>query len=384
MNDKKILILTAVGGFATQFELENIRILQEMGYTVYHASNLENPFYPLHRELLEQMGVRLYHVDIAKSPYKVFTNLRAYRELKKLIERERIEVIHCHNPVGGLLGRMLGFRYEKQGMRVIYTAHGFHFYKGAPLKNKLFFYPVERVMARATDVLITINREDYANAKKMHLKPGGRVYRIPGVGIRRERVCELQGAGEKTREQFKIPTQAFHMVSVGELNKNKNHTVVIQAISALNRNDIYYTICGEGDQKQKLRQMIQEFGLQKQVFLVGYQERVAPYLQSADVFVFPSVREGLGMAALEGMAMGLPVIAAKNRGTVEYVRDGKNGYFCSWNRRKDFENAIMKLYENPNMCKKMGEAARKTATHFTLEETTKKMRAIYQELLNEE
>lgn len=166
MRSRKILILTSVGGFVTQFELENIKILQELGYTVYHATDLENPSYPMHRERLEQMGVQLYHVPIAKSPYLFSSNWKAYQELENIIEREQIEVIHCHNPVGGVLGRLLGFRFEKKGVKVIYTAHGFHFYAGAPLKNRLFFYPVEKFLARATDVLITINREDYENGKK--------------------------------------------------------------------------------------------------------------------------------------------------------------------------------------------------------------------------
>lgn len=383
-NNKKILILTSVGGFVTQFELENIKVLQSLGYTVYHATDLEHPSYPIHREILEQMGVQLYHVPIAKSPYLFLENWKAYQELKEVIKREQIDIIHCHNPVGGVVGRILGFRFAKKGIRVIYTAHGFHFYKGAPLKNRVFFYPVEKCLARATDVLITINHEDYENGKKLHLRPNGKVYQIPGVGIRKERLCGLPDANISIRKKYGIPMEAFHMISIGELNQNKNHAVVIKAMAEINKSDIYYTICGEGMERKNLQELIEKLGLEKRVFLVGYQEEIAPYLQSGEVFVFPSVREGLGMAALEGMAMGLPVIASKNRGTLEYIRDGENGLFCSCNSSTEFARAIENLYENPQMRKDMGCFAKDTTKGFTLEETTKKMRAIYQELLNEE
>lgn len=384
MRSRKILILTSVGGFVTQFELENIKILQELGYTVYHATDLENPSYPMHRERLEQMGVQLYHVPIAKSPYLFSSNWKAYQELEDIIKREQIEVIHCHNPVGGVLGRLLGFRFAKKGIKVIYTAHGFHFYAGAPLKNRVFFYPVEKFLARATDVLITINREDYENGKKMHLRPGGQVYQIPGVGIREERLYELPNANVEIRKRYGIPMEAFHMVSVGELNQNKNHAVVIRAIARMKELDIYYTICGEGTEREHLQELIKSLGLEKRVFLAGYQEEIAPYLQSGDVFVFPSIREGLGMAALEAMAMGLPVIATKNRGTLEYIKDGENGFFCPWNNSMEFAKAIMTLYGNPRKRREMGSCAKETAATFKVEETVKKMREIYQKLLCED
>lgn len=381
MKNCHVLLLTTTGGFVPQFEMENVRILQEMGAVVHYAANFENPVYRVNQKELEDKGIIVHPVSIHKSPFQLGINARAYRNLIHLVEQENITCIHCHNPVGGVLGRLLGRHFRGKDLKIIYTAHGFHFYQGAPMVNRLFYYPVERFLARYTDALITINEEDYQAANRFSMKRKGKVYKIPGVGIRRERLQECPAAGQEIRRKYGIPQQAFHMISIGELNENKNHQIAINALKLLQNSEIYYTICGDGTKREELKKLISELHLEQRVFLAGYQDEIAPYLQSADCFVFPSIREGLGMAALEAMAMGLPVIAADNRGTREYMENGKNGYVCKWNRKEEFAEAMRCLYNNPMEKRQMGEHARKTAARFEKEHTAEVMYKVYSNLL---
>lgn len=179
---KKALILTTTSGFLSQFELNNVRILQEKGYQVHYATNFGVPVYEVKDKTLVNMGVILHHISIEKSPSRIKKNIWAYKELKRIIDREEIDVVHCHNPVGGLLGR-LAAHMSKRKPYVIYTAHGFHFFAGAPKKNWILYYPVEKYLARFTDIIITINHEDYDRASKFKYKKDGHAAIIPGVGV---------------------------------------------------------------------------------------------------------------------------------------------------------------------------------------------------------
>lgn len=195
---------------------------------------------------------------------------------------------------------------------VIYTAHGFHFFDGAPKKNWMFYYPVEKYLARFTDIIITINHEDYDRAGAFKYKKNGHAAIIPGVGVDTTRYTPMQDHEHAADQDF------FHILSAGELNENKNHRMVIDAIASLNLQNIQYSICGEGSLRGKLQEYIDNQGLSDRVHLLGYCYDMPQMLKTADLFIFPSYREGMGMAALEAMASGVPVIAADNRAL--YIR----------------------------------------------------------------
>ena len=231
---KKVLFITTIGGFLKQFEMNDVKILQEAGYEVHYASNFDNPIYEMSTKELEEKGIILHQIDIQKSPKCILRNMQAYHELEKLIESENIEAVHCHNPMGGVVGRMLGMHFGKK-LTVLYTAHGFHFYKGAPLVNWLCYYPVERFLANYTQGLITINSEDYIRAGKYLRKHGGKVAKIPGVGVDKDRFAPVPGVREEVRKKLNIPDNAFYILSVGELNHNKNHIAILRSPRSLRR-----------------------------------------------------------------------------------------------------------------------------------------------------
>ena len=332
--EKHLLILTTTHDFLWKFERENVRLLQQMGYTVHYATNLQEPAYMSDDDHFQRMGIQVHPLSIARSPFRLGDNLRALRQLLDLIRQYDIRAIHCHTPVGGVLGRLAGQLSSKPRPVVLYTAHGFHFYRGAPLWNRLFYYPVERALARYTDILIVINEEDYQSAQRLRLKKGGRVYRIPGAGLDRERFQPLSAEHKQAaRRQLQFGPADFFLLSVGELNDNKNHTLVLDALAQMKRagddlSTLHYGICGDGFLHEELQRKIQEAGLENTVTLYGYCSRVPDILGCADASAFPSKREGLGMAGLESLAMGVPVLAADNRGTREYMRHGQNGLVC--------------------------------------------------------
>ena len=348
---KKILIITTVSGFLYKFEMENVRILQELGYEVHYAANEHVPAYIYDKEELTKRGIVFHHVDIYQSPYERKRNKLALRTLKEIVEREGINYIHCHTPVGGMLGRQLGRDYKKTGLKVVYTTHGFHFYAGAPIINKILYYNAEKIFAKWTDVLITINSEDYVSARKFRLKPGGQVFKIPGVGLDLEAFKPLSSEERcLCRKKIGLSEDTFFLLSVGEFSKNKNHSSVIKMLSDMKKDGedlshIHYGICGDGYYRKDLEEQIIKEGLEKIVTLYGYQTPIQSFLGAADALIFPSRREGLGMAALEALAMGVPVIAADNRGTREYMIHEENGYICPWNDVEGYRKNLKRIME---------------------------------------
>lgn len=380
---KRALIVTSIGGFLPQFEMNDVRILQEYGMEVHYASDFQEPFYHLDLDQLREQGIHLHPVSIHKSPAAVARNLRAFFEIRKLIDREEIDLVHCHNPMGGVVGR-LAAALSRRKPKVIYTAHGFHFYKGAPLFNWLFFYPVERWLAHFTDVIVTINAEDRERAKTFRLRHGGRVYRIHGVGVDMNRYRPQRQKRREMRASLGIPEDAFHVVTAAELNENKNQSTVIRAIAAMEDSAVCYSICGKGSLAEKLQEEIDAQGLGEHVRLLGYRHDIEDVLQSADCFAFPSFREGLGVAAVEALACGVPLIAADNRGTREYLQDQVNGLRCSASDPPSFTRALERLKADDTLRERISRGCRDSVARFSVEDTDRRMRNIYREVIHEQ
>ena len=353
---KKALLITTVSGFVPQFELNQVHLLQEMGYEVHYASNFQNPHYGSDNRRLEGTGLICHQVDFVRSPFRIVKNMIAYQQLKMVLKENTFDLIHCHTPMGGVLGRLAAEqnrrkqktekkykkykgqqdllkeqnREKKAGKpkysKVFYTAHGFHFYRGAPWKNWLFYYPMERWLASYTDVLITINQEDYQIAKKFHLRKetSGKIEKINGVGldISDYQTClETVSLWKEKRKELGIPLDACVLISVGELTKRKNHQVVIKALASLKedckKKKVWYLICGEGPEKKKLQRKIRCYHLLPIVHFLGYRSDVKELLAASDCFLFPSKQEGLPVALMEAKAIGLPCICSNIRGNRE-------------------------------------------------------------------
>ncbi|MBC5689800.1 glycosyltransferase family 4 protein [Mediterraneibacter sp. NSJ-55] len=387
---KNILILATVGGFLMKFETENVKLLQSLGYRVHYAANMREQHYLFEETKLKEIGVEAHHIDIERSPYMVRENKKAFDQLLDIIDRFEISMIHCHTPVGGVLGRLAGRYFKKKNIIVIYTAHGFHFYKGAPLLNNTVYYLVERFLARYTDILITINKEDYSAAGRFCLKKKGKVYLVPGVGLDMEYFHPLSGEEKKKNRESMGNADRFFLVTVGELNENKNQQIILKALHRMkiqkrDISGIVYGICGDGFFYDRIRRQIEEMGLSENVSLYGYQTDVRRIVGCADCFVFPSIREGLGMAALEALSMGIPVVGADNRGTREYLRHKENGYICQGRDENSFIQGIEFIKnQSVEQRKAMQIRCRESVGSFAKKQVKRKMEIIYRRMKDED
>ena len=375
---KKALIVTTVSGFVPQFEMNNIGILQEMGCEIHYASNFNMPVYTDNNDRLNNTGIFQHQIDFVRSPYSP-QNLRAYEQLCELMNTNRFDLVHCHTPMGGVLAR-LAAKYTKTGP-VMYSAHGFHFYKGGPIKNWLFFYPVEKMLARYTDVLITINREDHEIAeKKFRLRGNGKVYKVNGVGIDSSATKVFDR--ELIRKEFHID-QEYLIVSIGELSKRKNHQIVIKAIAELHNKNVKYIICGKGSEEESLKKLAAKLNVTNQVIFAGYREDVKEIMQASDCFVFPSKQEGLSVALMEAMAEGMPVICSDIRGNNDLIDNEVNGLIVPMNVTSAYVKAMQTLILNQERGKRYGLAAKEKVKLYDRAVVDRQMRSIYRTVAEE-
>ncbi len=342
----KALFVATVQSHIAQFHLKAIELLKQNGYEV-HVAARDN--------LAEKNGLQLKHVDkvfdipFLRSPFSP-KNLNAYKCLKKVIHEGHYDLIHCNTPVGGILTRVAA---RKESGKVLYTAHGFHFYKGAPLKNWFLYYPIEKIMARNTDGLITINAEDYNLAKNRFYCP---VYRIHGAGINTKKFSDI------SKDRLKELKDKYHLnnrvivLCTGELNKNKDQETVISAMAKVIDEcpDAMLLLAGNGPREDELRNKISDLHLNEYVKLIGYRTDLQYFVHISDLVVSASLREGLGLNLIEAMFCHKPVIGADNRGHRELIIEGKNGYLVPPRDSAAFSDKIISLCKDREKRMRMG------------------------------
>jgi glycosyltransferase involved in cell wall biosynthesis len=399
---KKALLVTRVSGFIPQHEMDRVRILQEMGYEVHYAANYNTVVYGKDNSRLDGTGIIRHQIDFCRSPFSGEVRVSA-GQLKQLLLEESFDLIHCHMPMSAVVTRMVARQVRKETGKkvpVLYTAHGFHFFAGSPWKNWLY-YPVERYLARFTDRLILVNEEDYQRA--LHFPVRGKVERISGVGMSLEKfhpyekqewciIKNIPPQATDIREKYGIPKDYRILVSVGELTPGKNNHVVIEALTELRDLKFAYLICGEGRQKAALQKQAKEAGLEECVVFAGYVENVPEILQQCDCFVFPSGREGLPVALMEAMAVGLPVVTSDVRGISDLQEHTKGGYMVHGFEGADYAVKIRRMFEESagkttvsreTRREQMGLWNRERIKAFSREVVSEQMEKIYRDVERE-
>lgn len=375
---KRVLMLASVASMIGQFNLSNIEILQKRGYEVHVACNFEKGSAWTEEKIeelkkkLREMGIRFFQIDFERNVMKLDSELKAYKQVLKLARKYRYAFIHCHSPIGGVVGRLVG---HKTNTKVIYTAHGFHFFKGAPILNWLIYYPIEKFLSRFTDVLITINKEDFQRAKKKF--HASKVEYVPGVGVDVEKFKNSKVDILEKRKTLGINKKDIVLLSVGELNKNKNHEVVIKALAKMKREDIHYFIAGKGELEEYLKNLVKKLGLETKVDFLGFRKDVIELYKISDIFIFPSKREGLPMALMEAMASGTPCIVSNIRGNIDLIDDGVSGIVVKENNSEEYAKRINQLILNEQLQNQFKKAMKTKINNFSIVSVERKMKGIY-------
>jgi glycosyltransferase EpsD len=369
----KILFCATVDYHFRSFHLPVMEWFKMMGWEVHVAAKgeLDLPFVD-----------KKYNIPIDRSPLRA-ANIAAYRQLKSVIEQNQYRLIHCHTPMGGVVARLAARQARKSGTKVIYTAHGFHFCKGAPIQNWLLYYPIESNLARVTDCLITINEEDHNLAINRKFK-ARRIEHVHGVGINTDRFRPITQSERITlRQRNSYQSDDLLLFYAGEFNHNKNQQVLIQAIAQLKEQipTLRLLLAGEGLLQQDCRKLAMELGIIDKVHFLGYRNDIEKLLPMCDIAVSGSIREGLPVNIMEAMACGLPIIAARNRGHLELVIDQQNGYIVDPYDAAQFANRIRILWGSVELRQRMGQESVHLIEKYDLKQVGQELQRVYSEYM---
>ena len=371
---KKILFVTNMGsGKIGNFSKASFEVAKELNMEFHIIANQGEGGKNTTSEAY------FHHYDCSRNPLSL-KNIKAYKQLLKLMKKEEFDIVHCNTPVGGLLGRICAQKTKVP--KVIYTAHGFHFYKGAPLINNIVFKFIERIMAHWTDVIITMNKEDYEAAKNLKLKKGGKVYFVHGVGINLDEYSKININKNQKRKELRLLEDDIVLISMGDLIKRKNYSLALESIAKCNNKRIKYLVCGNGPELEKLKLQVKRLGIESQVSFLGFRTDIKELLKVADMFLFTSSQEGLPRSLMEAMASGLPCIVSNIRGNVDLLDNEKGGFLYNLYDINGFSNGIKKLYKDDELRVKMSEYNLKKIKEFDIKIVKKEIYNIYSEILN--
>ena len=376
---KKALIVTSLARFTKSFLTNDIITLQSMGYEVHCAANIHHVGAECMPTYFNKMKVIFHQITFSSNKPLSVETLKSYKQITELLKTEQFNLIHCHTPIAGAIARFAARKQRKEGCIVIYTTHGFYFHKHSSKKTWIIFHAIEDMMSRYCDAIITINREDFSNAKKLHCK---KVFYIPGVGVDTRRFRDVVIDRSTYRKALGVKDNQLIVLAIGELSHRKNHQVIVKALEQANIPNAVFMICGSAmtseNTKDELEKLAEESGIDLR--LMGLRDDIPQICKCADIGVMPSTREGLGLSGIEMLASGLPVVASNVHGIVDYITNGVDGYLCDPFNIEEFANAIKKL-SDLNIRNSMVNNCEKAAEPFYVEYAKKAMANIYLEML---
>lgn len=374
---KKVLFVASVAGHIKNFHTPYLKLFKDKGYTTYVAAN-----WTLKENEKIDFCDNFIQLPIERKPFSL-KNIKAICKLKKLLKVEKFDLIHCHTPMGSVVARLSAKSSRKKGTKVVYTAHGFHFYKGAPLKNWIIYYPVEKICSRWTDCLITITNEDYKFAKK-HFKNIKKIEHVNGVGMNAKRLEKGLTESEKNdiRENLKIKSDDIVFSYVAELNSNKNQMLLIHIIERLKDSypNIKLLLIGNGPLKERYKEYIDENNLNEFIKLLGKRNDINELLSITDIYMASSKREGLPVNIMEAMYKEIPIVATDNRGHREIAMNSKNIFI-----EKDItemEQKVIDIISNMKNYKELSQEEHNDSKKYSIESVIERMNEIYADLLS--
>ncbi|MEG0285080.1 MAG: glycosyltransferase family 4 protein [Vagococcus sp.] len=374
---KVLFVATVVKGHIDVFHIPFLKMFKENGWetTVIAKNNYENP-----EDCIIPFCDNFIDMPFERNPFN-YSNVKCYCELKKIINNSEFDIIHCHTPVGSVVTRLSALKKRRtSNMKVIYTAHGFHFFKGAPFLNWIVYYPVEKLLSKFTDILITINEEDYSIAKKKFYTK--QIELVPGIGVDLEKFNNNLVKKDNRNQELSLigkKNDKFTLSCIGELNKNKNQEFLLKTVAYLVKKeiDVCLFLIGEGPEREYLEKICFDLNISKNVFFLGYRNDIPLLLGMTDVAMSVSKREGLPVNVIEAMASGLPIVASNCRGNNDLVIDNVNGYVIESYSEEEYGDKLIQLLSNKEMYNEFSRNSKKLSQKYSIQSINTKMKRIY-------
>jgi len=375
-NKKKVLFVATISKHILRFHLPFLKWFQDNGYETHVASfgNESIPYCNMQHK-----------IPFSRSPFSI-KNIAAYLKLKRIVEKNKYSLIHAHTPMGGVIARISSLNARKNGTKILYTSHGFHFFKGAPLVNWIFYFPVEKSLSRITDGIITINKEDYDLLFKSNFKTNGK-FLINGIGVDEKRFVPVTDEEKSELRRFLgYRDDQLILIYVAEFINRKNHKFIIESIPLLSAKipELKILFAGRGRLLEKMKDYSRKINVAGWIDFLGFRDDVERLMAISDIGISSSKQEGLGLNLAEEMLVGLPIVATDDRGHREMVISGFNGFLFDHNNKKAFADYIARLASDIGLRRYMADNSRAAAEKFTLKIAILKMEDIYKKYLEPE
>lgn len=327
---------------------------------------------------------RLHDAGWTRNPLSPSNLIGTAARVRQLVTNNNYDIVHVHTPIAAFVTRF-ALRGLAQSTRpiVIYTAHGFHFYSGQNRLSHAVYRTMERVAARWTDYLVTINAEDHAAALSLGTIDRSRVRLINGIGVDIARFADAAqdpGAAVRVREELGVSEDAFLLLMIAEFGAVKRHAHLIDALARVTNPDVVVVFAGDGPLESEVRASVSAHGLRESVRFAGYRRDIPQLLSASDALVLVSEREGLPRSVLEAMASGIPVIGTRTRGITDAV--GDTGWVVPKYDPAALAAAIDESASNPAEAHRRGLLARARAQQrFSLDSIIADYEELYREAL---
>lgn len=372
LNNSKVMLICTTDNMIWQFLLPHIEDLKKYGAEVDCICSKTGFWFD---ELRDKFGLNMIEVSMERSPLKI-KNWKAYKTLKRLQKQNNYNLIYCQQPVGGLLGRLIGKKFK---IPVIYTAHGFFFFKGNSKIKNFIFKNAEKYLAKYTDALITMNNEDFSACQNWKCK---NVFKINGIGIDEIKYDNSKFDKKEFKRSLGLEDDDKIILSVSEFIKRKNYPTMLRSFAKLceKEQNVKYVLCGTGILFDEMKQYAKELGIENDVLFLGYRKDINKIMQISDVFFHESFQEGLTMSIMEAMHFKLPVVTSAVRGNEDLIDNEKGGYITGCLDEDLQVECLIKILNNKELAKKMGDYNHNKIKDYYLDTVRSQLKDIYQKI----
>ena len=372
--NRVLFVATVVRKHINEFHVPYMKLFHDNKWIVDVVA--KNDFIPKDKICIPYAD-NFFEVEFDRKPWSI-ANIEAYRKLKKIIEANKYDLVICNTPVGGAISRLAG---HGENCKILYIAHGFHFFKGNSIIKNFVFRNIESWLAKYTDALVTINNEDYQAASKFTYNKNGKAFLINGIGCDIDNITSVSVDKAKKRDELSIDVNSFVVMTTAEMIPRKNYEVALKAFALANIRNSVYLVCGDGELNKKLKGLAKYLGIEGQVKFLGYRNDIAELLAISDVFLFTSLQEGLGISIIEAESAGVPVITSNVRGSKDCVVNGKTGYTYNPRDINGFAEGLKKIHDMGEIKRgDMVAAAKEYAMQFDISKSIKQMMQVYEYL----